>query len=124
MKINLGNTQREAAEKIIIEGKIRLFERDNEDLKIKIKRYEDNSQKLLEELNSLTNERNKLLNKVDEMTKNPQISAIPNRSRTGLSIKNNRSGFGTTEMGPINLGIFIFMLFAINIFSFMISLML
>lgn len=100
VKINLENTQRIIAEKIVVAGKVPQLERDNEDLKIKIKRYEENSHKLLEELNSLTTERNKLLNKVDDLMKNPQVSAIGNKK----ALSKGRSGLlGIEGMSSSNV---------------------
>lgn len=110
MKINLDNTQRVVAEKIVVAGKVPLLERDNEDLKIKMKRYEENTNKILEELSATVNEKNKLLNKVEDMMKNPQIVAGGAKSRTGISIRGGtRSGLGTVESGPINHGIIFFL---------------
>ncbi len=115
LKINLENTQRVVAEKIIIAGKVPLLERDVEDLKTKIKRYEDNSQKLLEELNSLTIERNKLLSKVDSIMKNPQIVNI-NKSRIGNSLKSTRSAVGNSDFNTISHGILkIFLIYKYNV---------
>lgn len=109
-KINLENTQRMVAEKIVIAGKVPLLERDNEDLKYKMKRYEENSDKLLQEINAITTEKNKLLTKIDEMMKNPQIVNAGAKSRTGLSMKGgNRSNLGTSDMAPISHGILLYL---------------
>ena len=100
LKINLDNTQRVIAEKIIVAGKVPQLERDNDDQKIKLKRYEDNSQKLLEELNTLTIDRNQLLNKIDEYAKNPHLSNNTGAKRSTMARPTtfSRSGVNAADI--------------------------
>ena len=92
-KINLEGIQNSFAEQQVKAGKVPLLESDNEDLKMKLKRYENTEKDIMKELNNVTNQRNDLLKKIDDYSKNPHLAAnASNKRNTGRSTTFQRSG--------------------------------
>jgi hypothetical protein len=97
MKINLEGIQNLFAELQVKAGKVPLLESNNDDLKLRLKRYENTEKDIMNELNNVTNQRNDLLKKIDEFTKNSNfaINASGRKSNTLKSNISSRSGISS-----------------------------
>jgi len=98
MKINLEGIQNSFAEQQVKAGKVPLLENDNEDLKLRLKRYENTEKDIMNELNNVTNQRNDLLKKIDDYSKNPHlINNASGKRSTGRGTTFQRSGLNANS---------------------------
>jgi ElaB/YqjD/DUF883 family membrane-anchored ribosome-binding protein len=93
MKINLEGIQNLFAEQQVKAGKVPLLESDNEDLKRRLKRYENTEKEIMNELNNVTNQKNDLLKQIDDyIKKNPLNMNAAGRKSSNRGTLIARSG--------------------------------